>query len=482
MKKAILILFLITLLGVGGWFGKDYYLPYIFPEVNESTLRIVLNTPATDLSPYGLNLNNSTRIANVFEGLVAFDRNLKVIPALAVTWGNLDDTTWEFRLRKGVKFHDGTDFSAQDVIDSFEAAKNSGNSQILPELETIKEIRISAPDKVEVLTTAPDPLLLSKLTKLFIHKAGKSGTGPYQFDEWVQGDHLSLTAFEGYWGRKPVYQKVTYDVIANRSERVTEFDEDKIDILVGITEDQALKLPENQVKTSYGLEVNFLMFKLDDETFKDKEMRENIRTLIDPERLEAIGNHFVRSSNQFIAPGVYGYNQSIGSYEYSEDNEVRDLFGNRLQPVTLDYLESYRTLSEYLSDQLRKAGFRVTAVASEPDELLEKIRNNESQLYVIGWRAADGDAEGFFDAFIHSGGAFNKGRYINDELDKLIEASRREMEPQKRLSLLQEISTKSMEDLIGIPLFETSRLFAVKDGISWEPRLDGQVLAVEVSK
>jgi peptide/nickel transport system substrate-binding protein len=482
MKKAIFTLLILALLGTGAYFGKDYYLPYLLPSLEKDTLKIAFNTEATDLSPYGLNLNNLTRIRNMYEGLVAFDRNLKVIPALAVSWGNLDDHTWEFRLRSGVKFHDGSDFTAQDVIDSFEAAKASGNAQITPEIETIREVRISAPDKVEVITYAPDPLLLSKLTKLLIHKGDHIGTGPYMFDEWVQGDHLSLKVFPDYWGQAPAFAKADYEVILARAERQKAFDEKKIDILFGITEEQALDLPEERVKQVYGLEVNFIMFKLDDPIFGDKKMRENIRTLFDPECLEDIGNGFVRPSNQFIAPGVFGYNQEIEDCEYSEENEARDLFGNRLEPLEVDYLSSYRTLSEYISSQLRLAGFSVTPIAREPDELLELIRNNESRFYVIGWRAADGDAGGFFDAFIHSDGSFNRGRYVNEEVDSLIEESRREMDPQKRLSLLQEIGAKVSEDLIGIPLFETSRLYGVNQGIEWEPRLDGQVLAAEVSR
>jgi peptide/nickel transport system substrate-binding protein len=122
----------------------------------------------------------------------------------------------------------------------------------------------------------------------------------------------------------------------------------------------------------------------------------------------------------------------------------------------------------------------VQAIASDPDSLMGKICENESQLYLIGWRAADGDAGGFFDAFIHSRGTFNRGHYKNDEVDRLIEESRIEMDPQKRLTLLQEIGAKVAEDLIGIPLFETSRLFAVQEGVQWEPRLDGQVLAAEI--
>jgi peptide/nickel transport system substrate-binding protein len=439
-----------------------------------------MNTKATDISPYGLNLNNITRIGNLYEGLVAFDRNLRIVPALAVSWGNISDTSWEFRLRKGVQFHDGSEFVAQDVVDAFEKAKTSSNSQIVAYVSGIEDISVAEGNRIVVKTYSPDPLLLSKLTKLFIYKEGDIGTGPYELDEWIPGESFALKAFPDYWGQLPVFEKVSYEVMTNRMKREQAFAEDEIDILVGVTEEQALKLPEKQVITNYGLEVNFLMFQLDDPLFEDRNVREAILTLINPEQIEAIGNHFVRSVSQFIAPGVFGFNQNIAAYQYDPDEEARDLFGRHLERVNFDYLSTYRTLTEYLVNQLRQAGFSVKENAIKPDELLKKIGLNESQLFLIGWRAEDGDAGGFFDAFIHSQGPFNNGRYSNSEVDELIEESRTEMDPQKRLSILQEISAKVSEDLIGIPLFETSRLYALKEGIKWEPRLDGQVLAVEV--
>ena len=477
MKKLFAILILIGALGAGAYYFRDM----IIPPKND-TLRIVMNTEATDISPYGLNLNNATRIRNIYEGLVAFDRNLKIIPALAVSWGNLDDTRWEFRLREGVKFHDGTDMTAQDVVNAFEKAKKTTKSQIKEYISTIKEVSVESGNRIVVTTYSPDPLLLSRLTKVFISKENNIGTGPYMLDEWIRGNQFSLKAFPEYWGQPPAYPAVSYEVIPDRNEREKAFAKGDIDILVGLTEEQAMELPKEQVVSSYGLEVNFLMFQLDDPIFKDRNVREAIQTLIDPDKIEEIGNHFVRRSNQFIAQGVFGYNQNIPSPVYSPENEARDLFGKRLQPIHLDYLASYGVLVQYLKSQLRKAGFSVTETALDPDVLLEKIGRNESQFFLIGWRAEDGDAGTFFDSFIYSKGSYNDGRYSNPEVDKLIEASRVEMNSQKRLALLQEINAKVTEDLIGIPLFETSRLYAVRKGIVWEPRLDGEVVAAEIGK
>ncbi|MBU0705751.1 hypothetical protein KJ657_00190 [Patescibacteria group bacterium] len=478
MKKIVFVVVIFITLGAGLFYFRDF----IFPSEEKDTLKIVMSTAATDVSPYSLNLNNATRIQNIYEGLVAFDSNLKIIPALAVSWGSLTQTSWEFRLREGVLFHDGSPFDAYDVVEAFKKAKSSGNVQIAAYINSIQDITVMDDNRVIITTHSPDPLLLSKLTKVFIFREDNIGTGPYELDEWVPGDHLSLKAFPAYWGQIPEFQKARYVVVTNRTERNKMFEDGDIDILVGLGAEQALKLPPAQVISQYGLEVNFLMFKMDDPLFKDRTIREAVRSLIDPERIEIIGNHFVRRNNQFIAPGVFGYNQNIPAYSYDPEKEARDLFGKRLERLSFDYLSTYQTLSEYLVSQLRQAGFSVKANAVEPNDLLTKIGRNESQFFLIGWRAEDGDAGGFFESFVYSLGPLNNGRYKNPEVDALIFESRAEMDPQKRLALLQEIGDKVDEDLIGIPLFETSRLYGLKQGIKWKPRLDGQVLAAEVNK
>ena len=279
----------------------------------------------------------------------------------------------------------------------------------------------------------------------------------------------------------PAQQKnVSYVVETSWAEREVNFEGGKTDILAAVPPELAKNLPKDQIKTSYGLEVTFLMFKGDDPLFKDRKIREAIQKLVDPKKIMAIGNDFVKPASQFVSSGVFGYNQDLKAFDYDPTQEPRDLFGIQLQKLSFDYPTSFRTLAEYLSNQLQQAGFSVKGTANEANELLEKIKENKAQLYLVGWQAEDGDAGGFYDAFIHSKGIFNQGRYKNPALDQMIESSRQEMDPQKRLIVLKEIGAKLQQDLIGIPLFETSRIYAVQKGVNWKPRLDGLILAAEV--
>lgn len=446
----------------------------------KDTLKIVLNTPVHDISPYNLNLDDLIRTGNIYEGLVAFDRTLKLVPALAITWGNIDPVTWQFKLRKEVTFHDGTPFDAQSVLKSFEDARSNGNGQIQTLLQTIKDITVIDPFTIQIHTLAPDPLILSKLTKFFISRPNTVGTGPYKFSVWEKGIALKLTAFPNYWGQRPTYEYADYVVTQNKVQRESDFSRGLTDILVAVPKEQAINLPKDQIKTSYSLEVNFMMFKLDDPLLKDRAMREAIQAMIDPAKIEEIGNNFVRKVSQFVAPGVFGFNPDLPFFQYDETKVPKALFGEQKVKITMDYLPTYKTLVEYLEKQFEEAGFQFVGNPIEANALLDRIRKNESQLYILGWQSENGDAGDFLDSFIHSAGEFNNGRYKNAAVDRLIEKSRTELNPDRRLELLQKIMELVNDDLIGIPLFESSRLYAVKKGVIWEPRLDGLVLAKDV--
>ncbi len=484
-KKEILIGILI-LLSLFGFIKKDFLFEELPKKIinknayKEANLRIVTNTPATDLSEYSLDLNNLIRTANIYEGLVAFDRNLKIIPALATSWGNINNTTWEFKLRKEVKFHDKAKFDANSVKQSFSNAIGKGGSQVKSLLSTIKEIKIKDPYTIQIITKKPDPLILSKLTQFRISRSNKIGTGPYVISEWKKGQKLALKGYSDYWGKLPIYQHAEYIVTKDKNKRQNDYDNGKIDLLLAVPKENAMHLPPDRMKHMFSLEVNFLMFNLKNPLLSQRKIRDVITKSFDPRRIEDIGNGLVRQVSQFIPPGVYGHNPEIPLFEYREEEKKRDIFGKQKKQITLDYLPTFKTLAEYIKSQLNEAGFSTRLNPLDATKLLEKIKSNKSQLYILGWQAENGDAQGFLDAFVHSKGQFNNGRYVNAEVDKLIEKARQEINPTKRIEILKNTTDLVHKDLIGIPLFEASRVYAAGKNIKWEPRMDGLVLASDV--
>lgn len=162
---------------------------------------------------------NSAMARNIFDGLVNQDAKQQIQPALAASWKTIDDTTWEFKLRPNVKFHDGSDFTADDVVASIKrvplASKNSPSS-FAAYVKAITDVTAVDPLTVRIKTDGPTPLLLNNLSRIAILPAemektttedmnsgkGVIGTGPFKFVSWTPDDNVVVARNDGYWGEK----------------------------------------------------------------------------------------------------------------------------------------------------------------------------------------------------------------------------------------------------------------------------------------
>jgi ABC-type transport system substrate-binding protein len=183
-------------------------------------LRIGVASEVTTLDPHFFHLTSNTEIhKGIYSGLVTQDADMKVVPDLAVSWRTIDATHWEFKLRPGVTFHDGTPLTADDVVFTYQRARNVPNSpgSFLQYLKHVTQTVAADPLTVVVETGGPDPILLNELQNVWIvsrkngtgattadYNSGKAaiGTGPYRLAEWVPGDHITLSRFDGYYGTK----------------------------------------------------------------------------------------------------------------------------------------------------------------------------------------------------------------------------------------------------------------------------------------
>lgn len=184
---------------------------------------------------------------HLFEALVWLDKDLHEHPGLATEWKVLDDTTWEFKLRRGVKFHDGTGFDADDVIATFKRVPNVPNSpnSFSQFTRTVKELIKVDSHTLHMKTHAPNPTLSHDLSSVFIisseHAAattqdfntGKAavGTGPYRLVEWVNGERLVVQRFDGYWGNQQPWSTVTERILAKDSSRVAALLSGEVDVI-----------------------------------------------------------------------------------------------------------------------------------------------------------------------------------------------------------------------------------------------------------
>jgi len=225
------ILFVSLFLAFGYLFVNQSYLinQYKFKKLQEhtfieDTLTIVSSSAVHEIKPDAVDFETKMRVyGNLYEGLVRFDQNNNIKSSLAISWGNLDDLTWEYKLRKNVKFHDGSDFSADDVVETYQRLVSVEITQIPSYLKHIESILKKDDYTIEVKTDEPDPLLNQKINSLLIVKDDYIGTGPYRFVSFDDQNGLQLSAFEDYWGDLPQYRNAVFKTIKSKNIRVTEF-------------------------------------------------------------------------------------------------------------------------------------------------------------------------------------------------------------------------------------------------------------------
>lgn len=447
---------------------------------NIETLRIGLPDQAQALNPFSNDSAVRARLLNVYEGLTRIDRDLKLEPGLAISYGALDDVTWEFRLRPEVYFHDGGKVEIDDVIFSLDSARKS-SSGVKDLLATVDVIQKGGSDVFYIKTGKADPLLPSKLAFVFIiSKISGAGTGPYEIQKNENGI-LELQRFEKYWGEKPPYKNVVLKTISKKDGKIAALKNNDVDILANLPADLGsdFSFKSFKLQRQPSLEVNFLMFNFKG-IFASQRLRQAVKSALDTGELMRLAQGFAVPATQFVANGIFGYDPEIKEKEIVANE---NLAGIKLE---LDLPRGLESFGGALKKQLEAVGLNIDIEFLNQGALAKKIESgNSADIYFFGWSTELGDAFDFLTSVAHSRkgefGAFNGSNYADAETDELIELSQKTLKPDERLNYLRSAMKRiTEEDIIGVPLFSPEILYAVSKDVEWKPRVDGYVLAQEV--
>ncbi len=514
LNTVFLALYLVILLGLGmSLFFEDQFASLAaafsvgktdMPSLQKKTpftprFGIGYALPVSSLEPTLFDASTRSRLVDVYEGLVRTDRNLKIQPAIALTWGLLDSLTWEFTLRPGITFHDGKAVTAQDVAASVDRALHFSGSQLTNLLNTIERIEIVNSNTIHVKTKKPDPLLLNKLAVTFIFPKNLEnfehpvGTGPYAVVS-SDKDNLALKRFGAYYGPKPYFPEIVLKTILDKRDRLKALREGTVHMLADVPPAAVPELRKDDflIASVPSLEVNFLMFDLANSLFKDKNVRLAVLEAINRKNFVDLAGGFARPVGQFVSSGVFGFNPEISAPAFNADaarKRVASAFPDPLKKpyVTLDYPEGLDVVGEYLQAELQGIGIDLELRPLSGNDLQSKILEGKSAFYYSGWRSELGDASDFLQAVAHSKdqsgtyGRFNGNHYINKNLDEIIEKSQQDLNQKTRLKALQEAMKILIEqDVIGAALFEADTLFAFNKQLHFEPRVDGYIYPSEI--
>jgi peptide/nickel transport system substrate-binding protein len=506
-KLVIVVLVIFSLLSGGALFFEDQFTAFtsllssdgkVTVDNSGRVLKLAYLFTPKDLNPFSSDSSTQSRLNDVYQSLVVLDANFKIEPSLAVYYGLSGNTDWTMHIREGVKFHDGSDLDANDVIYSFDQAKKlQGYAAEL--VDSVQKLEKIDQHTVIFTTKNSDPLFLNKLANLMIvpdqwTPANKpAGTGPYRIDDFSDLADIFYSRNDQYWDKLPYFEKLEIKAVEDKGERIAGLIDKSIDFLVNVPPDNAKTLIDDgfTVDMVPSLEVGFIMFDLNDVQFSKKPLRKAVALALNKTGFLELAFGYAKTVNQFVSNGVFGYNPDIKGFEFDLTAAEKALTeidaGFEKISVQVFYPESLRLMGQFIRDQLRDLGMDVELMPMNDQKLLEGINRGVLPIYYLGWRNERGDALPFLKDVLHSKtdtgyGKYNGMNYVNQDVDRLIEDAQSNLNVKQRLKDMQEVMKIAVEDdIVGVPLFETYSLFAYSPDLFFTPRVDSQIYPSTIS-
>ena len=487
--------------------------------VQAETLRWGSYSEPSALDPHYHNLGpNNAMARHFFDRLVQTDEAQRSTPGLALSWKPISDSTWEFTLRRGVKFTNGADFTADDVVYSVERAPNVPNSPSSFGIATksIKKMDVVDPFTIRFNTDGPYPLLANDLASINImsRKAsqgktteqlnagdGHVGTGPYKLVEWVRGDHLTMVRNEGHWGAKPQFERVIYRPMTNGSARVAALLAGDVDFIddVPTSDIERLKRGDKFV-LSQGVSNRVIYLHLDHDrevspfvktadgknALRKWEVRAAISHAINrPAIVERVMEGVAIPAGQLLPKGFFGNSPNLQPDAYDPALSKQLLakagypngFKLTLHGPNNRYINDAK-IAQAVAPMLTRAGID-TEVATMPQNVFfPAATKRDFSFILVGWGSDTGEASSPLRSLLATYskekgmGTANRGRYSNAKMDELLVEALRTVDDAKREKLLQEATEVAMKDYGIIPLHYQVNTWATRKGLCYVPRTD----------
>jgi peptide/nickel transport system substrate-binding protein len=475
---------------------------------------------ALTLDPHSQNEGPTHNLLQqIYEPLILREYTGKLLPTLAVSWRVTDDpSVWEFKLRQGVRFHNGDAFNADDVVFSIERAlqPNSDMRAIVSSIEAVSKVDDYT---VHFKTKGPNPILPDQLTIIYMmdkewceanntvtvedYKAKKdnfaarnaNGTGPYAVVSREQDVKTVLKLFDGYWGKGQVplgIETITYVTIRKDETRVAALLSGEVDFVQDLpvqdiervqrTPGLRVNLGQENRSIFLGMDVGSADLKSDDlqgkNPFADRRVRQAINVAIDREGIRrAVMRNQSKPSGMIIGPFVNGYSESLGKAPVLDVDKAKALLREAGYANGFS-IAFYCPNDRYVSDEaicqaivpmLVRIGIKANLIVQSKTKHFPAIQNGEAELYLLGWGVATYDSENAFSFLHHTRtgryGVWNGTRYSNPDLDKKIEALSSEIDIAKRNASIAEIWRTLQDETIYIPLHDQLLAYAMKSDL-----------------
>jgi peptide/nickel transport system substrate-binding protein len=457
---------------------------------------------------------HSEALKHVFDTLTHLGPQLQIEPGLAESWRVVNETTWEFKLRRGVKFHDGSDMTAEDVASSIRRMQTlSGPNPTRIYVRRVQEVRVIDPHTLHIITAGPSPTLPNDFIRLFVtssratagltpensneaFNSGRAaiGTGPYRFGSWTPREQFTVDRFDDYWGGRPAWARHVRREIPNDANRVAQLRTGQVDMIVRVPaadittleRDRNLQIVKADTVYVFNLSFDFREntpqvsardgSRLAANPYRDARVREAIDLSIDRRALAEIAMEGMGTpQGQMVTPTIFGFNPAL-PIPTPNLQRARELLAQAGYPqgfrmtlnFTNDRLPGDRGVGTALAQMLARIGIEVQA-AGQPAAVIFPARSRgELSNIMAGWGTLTGEASYTYSSNAHTNnpqlrlGAFNWHGYSNPEMDRLIQASEFELDDAKRKELLQQIGALFNRERVALPLASINSAWAVR--------------------
>src|SRR4051812_26266533 len=449
-------------------------LALVAAPVHAVTLKWAAQNDILTMDPHSQNHATTHAIMQyTYEGLTRYAKDYQIEPCLATSWERVSDTQYRFHLRKGVKFHDGSPFTADDVVFSFGRIKEpQGTNQIY--VAGIKEVKKIDDLTVELILEGPHPLLLKNIvdfrimSKAWAEKnrsehiqdyskkeetfasRNTSGTGPYIIKGWEPDKRIVMTVNKDWWGKLDGnISDVIYTPIKSDATRVSALLSGEVDLVTDLpTQDVERLRKEAPLKILDGHEVRTIFIGIDQHNdelrysnvkgknpCKDVRVRRALNLALDREAIKKVAMRGLSiPAGIMIAPGVHGYSKDIDRVAKHDPAGAKKLLAEAGYPngfeFTLDCPNNRYVNDEKVCQALvgmwAKAGINAKLNSIPFSNFIPKILNFDSSAYMLGWGVVTLDANYTLQSLVRTkttgaDGSFNLGRVSDAKLDEAID-------------------------------------------------------------
>ena len=415
-------------------------------------LRVALESDVVTLDPPMFTDVHSNYVSSqIHETLFQVDHDMKIVPMLAEKLEQPNDTTYVITLRKGVKFHNGEDLTADDVKFTYArvmdpATKSPRANNLTDAIASPNDIEVVDPSTVKITLKGPFAPFLERMTngalqilnKKAVDAAGGDyahkpvGTGPFKYVEWKTGEYAKLERFDGYWGEVPKLDRVAFRPIPDSNTRMAELESGGIDLLINIPFEEIAGVRQAgkfDVQVTDAINISYLAYNTQKAPLNDANVRQAMNYAVNKQEIfdtiyAGLGSVAITPLN----PSNWAHNPNVEPYKY-DTTKAKALLAQSAykgEPLELAFNQATETpkVAERIQAQVKdNLGITLTLKPMEWGAFLTYIRGgNDHQMFLLGW-SGNADPDGILYPLFHSknfGAAGNRAFFKNDKVDELL--------------------------------------------------------------